>query len=88
MGTGGMSRRETWEHVVRRKADRIGCEIPKESYATRFRHKGSKDPRLLREEDISVLYKEIGIGFSSTSNTDEEIVVVDWKGGDDDSSLK
>jgi len=68
MGPGGVSRRETWEYIVWRKADRFGCEISKEFYAMNFRHKESEDHK-------TALLKEMVIDFSSTSIVDEEIVV-------------
>jgi hypothetical protein len=41
-----ISRRETWLHIVRGKVKRIGLELNKELYSTRFRLKDSQDPRL------------------------------------------
>jgi len=64
MGPGGVSRRETWEYIVWRKADRVGCEISKEFYAMNFRHKESEDQK-------TALLKEMVIDFSSTSIVDE-----------------
>jgi hypothetical protein len=62
---------------VSRKADRIGPEIPKEFYATRFRGKGSKDPRLPRDEAAQQEFlKDM---FSSSPGNLDEVVVVDWQ---------
>lgn len=71
------SRQETWERTVLHKTDRIGTELPRESYATRFRYKGSEDPRTSREVDVDVyaLLKEHGFTFSSNS----DVVVVEWQ---------
>jgi len=68
MPTGPFSRREYWEQIVGSKMDRIGSELPKEFYATRFRPKGSKDPRLPRDEVYPAFL------FPSSSNS--EVVVV------------
>jgi hypothetical protein len=76
--TNAWSRRETWERIVSRKADRIGPEIPKEFYATRFRGNGTKDPRVPRDEGAQQEFlKDM---FSSSGNLDE-VVVVDLQGG-------
>jgi hypothetical protein len=39
------NKRETWKEIVGRKSHRIGVELPKEYFATRFRGKNMGDPR-------------------------------------------
>ncbi|PVH73495.1 hypothetical protein DL98DRAFT_431233 [Cadophora sp. DSE1049] len=46
---GPLSLREIWDNEVRTKAKRLGEETPKEVYLTRFRVRGSRDPRLTKE---------------------------------------
>lgn len=48
---GPFSLEETWKEIVQRKRDRIGLELPKERFETRFRPRGSGDPRSGQRED-------------------------------------
>ena len=45
---GPLSLREIWNTEVRTKAKRLGDETPQEVYLTRFRPKGSADPRFTK----------------------------------------
>ncbi|KKZ59964.1 hypothetical protein EMCG_00804 [[Emmonsia] crescens] len=45
------NKKETWMRIVRTKASRIGIEMPKEVFATRFRPHDDVDPRS-RERDF------------------------------------
>ncbi|KAK2818408.1 hypothetical protein FQN49_007928 [Arthroderma sp. PD_2] len=45
-GEEGLTRKDTYENIVRTKERRIGVECPKEVYATRFCGHGDGDPRL------------------------------------------
>ena len=68
-------RREIWERVVAGKQTRIGPEIPKEFWATRFRPKGARDPRLPREKGALDSLKHL----EYTGDPDNyDVVVVDW----------
>ncbi|OJD19166.1 hypothetical protein AJ78_00866 [Emergomyces pasteurianus Ep9510] len=39
------NKKETWMRIVRTKESRIGMELPKEVFATRFRPRNDEDPR-------------------------------------------
>ncbi|KAI0888618.1 uncharacterized protein GGS22DRAFT_61133 [Annulohypoxylon maeteangense] len=47
-----MDLRQKWQTIVRTKQKRIGIEVPGHLYSTRFRIKGSPDPRLREERNI------------------------------------
>jgi len=68
-------RREIWERIVGGKQSRIGPEIPKEFWATRFRPKGDQDPRLPREKRAFDPLKDVECS-GDPSNYD--VVVVNW----------
>jgi hypothetical protein len=48
-----INRREIWSNIVRGKAKRIGPELQRELYSTRFRLKNSQVPRLCSNGSIS-----------------------------------
>ncbi|KAI1444747.1 hypothetical protein F5Y02DRAFT_389045 [Annulohypoxylon stygium] len=47
-----MGLRQKWQTIVRTKQKRIGVEVPGHLYNTRFRTKGSPDPRLREDRNI------------------------------------
>ncbi|KAI2466803.1 hypothetical protein F4781DRAFT_434018 [Annulohypoxylon bovei var. microspora] len=47
-----MNLRQKWQVIVRVKQKRIGIEVPGHLYNTRFRVKGSPDPRLREDRNI------------------------------------
>ncbi|KAI1455992.1 hypothetical protein F4805DRAFT_254108 [Annulohypoxylon moriforme] len=47
-----MDLRQKWQTLVRTKQNRIGIEVPGHLYSTRFRIKGSPDPRLQEDRNI------------------------------------
>jgi hypothetical protein len=69
-------KREIWERTVAHKQDRIGPEIPKEFWATRFRPKGDRDPRLPREKGAFDYLKDLKY-CGDPDNYD--VVVVNWE---------
>lgn len=69
------SRRETWEGIVGSKQSRIGPEIPTEFWATRFRPKGDRDPRLPREKKKLDFLKDRECPVNPGNY---DVVVVNW----------
>ncbi|KAI1089610.1 hypothetical protein F5B19DRAFT_466452 [Rostrohypoxylon terebratum] len=47
-----MDLRQKWQTIIRTKQKRIGLEVPGHLYNTRFRTKGSPDPRLREDRNI------------------------------------
>ncbi|TVY36986.1 hypothetical protein LOCC1_G006702 [Lachnellula occidentalis] len=75
VNTAPWGRREIWESIVGGKQSRIGPEISKEFWATRFRPKGDQDPRLPREKGAFESLEEFK--YSGDPNN-YDVVVVDW----------
>jgi hypothetical protein len=75
MPTTSFGRREIWEEIVGSKQSRIGPEIPKEFWATRFRTKGDRDPRLPHEKGAFDSLKDLEY---SGDLSNREVVVVNW----------
>ncbi|RDL37583.1 uncharacterized protein BP5553_05016 [Venustampulla echinocandica] len=72
LGTNPQERIRTWQEVVRSKSARIGLEFPKEFYATRFRLKGSQDPRIPNKEADDTFLRFL----KSTDASSDDIVAV------------
>jgi len=68
-----LERREIWEGILESKQSRIGPEIPKEFWATRFRPKGDSNTRLPREKGAFDLLKDTEC---SSNLGNYEVVVV------------
>lgn len=45
LGAKPVNLRESWNTIVHTKTRRLGAELPEEYFATRFRARGSPDPR-------------------------------------------
>lgn len=75
VNTAPWGRRETWERIVGGKQSRIGPEIPKEFWATRFRPKGDRDPRLPHEKGAFDSLKDLEY---SGDPGNYDVVVVNW----------
>ncbi|KUJ11189.1 uncharacterized protein LY89DRAFT_595115, partial [Mollisia scopiformis] len=75
VNTAPWERREIWERIVGRKQDRIGPEIPKEFWATSFRPKGDRDPRLPLEKGA---FDSLKVFEWSGDPGNYDVVVVNW----------
>lgn len=71
-----VDRGERFRWAVEGKRVRIDVMVPGEYYATRFRLKGSQDPRLPKEKVDNGFWKTL----ESVDASNNDVVVVDWQG--------